>query len=45
MPIKWSISGTTMTVCKEDDSITSWVSTVTGTSGADPITGYDPASS
>jgi hypothetical protein len=40
---KWSISGTTLTVTKEDDSTTSWTSTVTPTTGADPITANDPA--
>lgn len=40
---KWSISGTTLTVYKENDSTTSWTSTVTGTPGADPITENDPA--
>jgi len=40
---KWSISGTTLTVTKEDDSTSSWTSTVTATAGADPITGNDPA--
>lgn len=40
---KWSISGTTLTVTKEDDTTASWTSTVTGTPGADPITGNDPA--
>lgn len=40
---KWSISGTTLTVTKEDDSTSSWTSTVTATPGADPITANDPA--
>lgn len=40
---KWSISGTTLTVCKEDDATASWTSVVTGTAGADPITANDPA--
>lgn len=40
---KWSISGTTLTVTKEDDSTSAWTSTVTADSGADPITGSDPA--
>jgi hypothetical protein len=40
---KWSISGTTLTVCKEDDSTASWTSEVTGTAAADPITASDPA--
>lgn len=41
---KWSMSGTTLTVCKEDDSTTSWTGTVTTDSSALPITGNDPAS-
>jgi len=40
---KWSISGTTLTVRKEDDSTASWTSEITGTAGADPITSSDPA--
>jgi len=40
---KWSISGTTLTVTKEDDSTSAWSATVTATAGADPITGSDPA--
>lgn len=40
---KWSISGTTLTVTKEDDTTASWTSTVAGTAGADPITSSDPA--
>lgn len=40
---KWSISGTTLTVYKEDDSTSSWSGTVTGSAGADPIVGNDPA--
>lgn len=40
---KWSISSTTLTVYKEDDSTSSWTGTVTGTAGADPITASDPA--
>lgn len=39
---KWSISGATLTVTKEDDTTASWTSTVTATAGADPITGNDP---
>ena len=39
---KWSISGTTLTVTKEDDSTTAWTATLTATPGADPITGNDP---
>lgn len=40
---KWSISGTTLTVTKEDDTTAAWTGTVTPTVGADPITGVDPA--
>jgi hypothetical protein len=40
---KWSISGTTLTVTKEDDTTASWTSTVSTTAGADPVTGNDPA--
>lgn len=40
---KWSLSGSTLTVTKEDDSTSSWTSTITATPGADPITANDPA--
>lgn len=40
---KWSISGTTITFTKENDSTTSHTSELTGTAGADPITASDPA--
>lgn len=40
---KWSVSGTTLSVTKEDDSTEAWTATVTADSGADPITGSDPA--
>ena len=40
---KWSISGTTITFTKEDDSTSSWTAVLTGTPGADPITASDPA--
>lgn len=40
---KWSISGTTLTVTKEDDTTASWTSTVTTSAGADPVTANDPA--
>lgn len=40
---KWSLSGTTLTVTKEDDTTTAWTGTVTPTAGADPITGVDPS--
>ena len=39
---KWSVSGTTLTVTKEDDTTTAWTATVTTNAGADPITGSDP---
>lgn len=39
---KFSISGTTLTVCAEDDTTTAWTSTVTAAPGADPISGSDP---
>lgn len=38
---KWSISGTTLTVYKEDDSTTAYTQDLTATAGADPITGID----
>jgi hypothetical protein len=41
---KWSISGTTLTVTKEDDTTASWTSSLTATAGANPITASDPAS-
>jgi hypothetical protein len=37
---KWSISGGTLTVTKEDDSTSSWTGTTTGTPG---VTTVDPA--
>lgn len=40
---KWSISGTTLTVTKEDDATTSWSSTITTNASAEPITANDPA--
>jgi hypothetical protein len=42
---KWSISSTTLTVTKEDDSTPSWTAEVTTNAAADPVTGSDPASS
>jgi hypothetical protein len=42
---KWSITGTTLTVTKEDDTAASWTASVTTNASADPITGSDPASS
>jgi len=40
---KWSISGTTITHTKEDDSTTAFTASLTATAGADPITGSDPS--
>ena len=40
---KWSVSGTDLTVTKENDSTTAWTSVVTASPGADPISGNDPA--
>lgn len=40
---KWSLSGTTLTHYKEDDSTSSHTSEVTTTPGVDPITAVDPA--
>lgn len=42
---KWAVSGTTLTVYKEDDTTASWTGTVTTNASADPITANDPASS
>lgn len=39
---KWTVSGGTMTVYETDDTTSSWTSTITGTAGADPVTGSDP---
>lgn len=39
---KWGVSGTTLTVTKEDDATTAWTGTVTASPGADPISGNDP---
>lgn len=40
---KWSISGGTLTICKEDDTATSWTAAVTTDSTALPIVTNDPA--
>lgn len=40
---KWSISGGTMTVTKEDDSTSAWTSALTATAGVNPITASDPS--
>jgi hypothetical protein len=38
---KWSISGSTLTVCKEDDTTTAYTQAVTSDAAADPITALD----
>lgn len=40
---KWTNSGGTLTVYKEDDATTSWTSTLATDGTAEPITGSDPA--
>jgi len=40
---KWTVAATTLTVYDTDDTTPSWTGTVTGTPGADPITGNDPS--
>lgn len=40
---RWVISGGTLTVYDTDDATILWTAAVTGTAGADPITGTDPA--
>jgi len=40
---RWSIVGSTLTVYGPDDVTPLWTATVTGTPGADPVTGNDPA--
>lgn len=39
---KWTVTGGTLSVKKEDDATESWAAAVTGTAGADPITAIDP---
>lgn len=39
---KMSISGSTLTVTKEDDSTSAWTAAVGTTSGANPVTSVDP---
>lgn len=39
---KYSISGSVLTVTKEDDTTSAWTAAITSDSGADPITGSDP---
>jgi hypothetical protein len=40
---KWSISGATRTVFKEDDSTSAWTSALTTSGSAEPVTAEDPA--
>ena len=40
---KWSLSGTTLTVAKENDTDAAWTAAVTTNEAAVPITGSDPA--
>lgn len=39
---KWSITGGTMTVTKEDDATSAWTSALTTNAAADPVTSSDP---
>jgi len=39
---RWHISGTTLTVEKEDDTTDAWTATITATPGVDPVTAVDP---
>jgi hypothetical protein len=40
---KWSVSGTTLTVTKEDDTASAWTATLTSDGSANPVVGSDPA--
>lgn len=40
---KWSISGTTLTVTKENDSTSAWTAALSTNAAAEPVTGSDPA--
>ena len=40
---RWVVAAGTLTVYDTDDSTSSWTAAVTGTAGADPVTGTDPA--
>jgi len=40
---KWSMSGATLTVFKENDTDASWTSTVSTDAAAIPVVGNDPA--
>jgi hypothetical protein len=39
---KWSVSGATLTVTKENDSTSAWTAVVSSDPTAEPITGSDP---
>ena len=39
---RWVVAAGTLTVYDTDDTTTSWTAAVTGTAGADPVTGVDP---
>jgi len=39
----YSVTGSTLTVTKEDDTTSAWTSTLTSDATADPVTGSDPA--
>lgn len=39
LKVEWTLSGGTLTVKKPDDTTTDYTKTVTGTAGADPVTG------
>lgn len=38
---KWSISGSVLTITKEDDTTTAYTQTITPAPGSDPIGGLD----
>jgi len=40
---KWSVSGSTLTVTKEDDTTSAWTAAVTTNASADPVTAVDPS--
>lgn len=40
---KWSLSGSTLSVTKENDTTTAWTATVSTDAAAEPVTGSDPA--
>lgn len=39
---KWTNSGSTLTVFKEDDATPAWTAVIASTPGADPVSGVDP---